>query len=228
MKKLILIILLLVSAGFAQEYKVVKLEGEVMIMKGTSEELIDLKKGDIVGRDDLILTGEESFVVLSGNDGGIELKENSALPLDYLKAMSVSELLMALAMEDIRNVPKEDKKNDRSSNTAVYGSRESGSINRDNPEGSFGEKKINGAKQLARQGFKESSIILAKETFRKYPSTGKDVSTRIYFSDLLNETGLYEETLNELKSIKELDLKDEDASTIDSKIEELKRLLTAK
>ena len=49
----------------------------------------------------------------------------------------------------------------------------------------FGIKRLNGAMQLAKNGFKESSVVFAKETYRKYPDSKQIPSYRIYFADIL-------------------------------------------
>ena len=66
----------------------------------------------------------------------------------------------------------------------------------------MGIKKINGAKQLAENGYKESAVLVAKETYRKYPSTKNKITDRIYFADILVDLKLYSEAFEEFSEIK--------------------------
>ena len=82
-------------------------------------------------------------------------------------------------------------------------------------------KKINGARQLAKSGYKESAVIVAKETYRKYPNTKKSVNDRIYFADILADLGLYQEAQSEFSDIKKIDMIKEDEQGVDQRIEEI-------
>ena len=84
---------------------------------------------------------------------------------------------------------------------------------------------MNGAKQLAENGMKESAIVTAKEIFRKYPETKKDSGNRIYFADLLYNRGLYEEAYDEFNDMKSLQLSGEQNSYIKEKLDEIGKKL---
>jgi len=70
--------------------------------------------------------------------------------------------------------------------------------------------RLNGAEQLANSGLKESSVVFAKETYRKYPDTRQIPHYRIFFADILYEKGMYEETLGEYFEIEKLELTKEE------------------
>ena len=53
------------------------------------------------------MTEENGFVQLNRNGSRFILNKNSALGLNYIKKISINDLLLALAMEEIRNVPKD-------------------------------------------------------------------------------------------------------------------------
>ncbi len=138
--------------------------------------------------------------------------------------MSLDELLLALAMEDMINAPKNNG-NGKSGNTAVYGTDESNNDKLELAAGEFGIKRLNGAMQLSESNMKESAVVVAKETFRKYPDT-KSLSTyRIFFADILFEKGLYNEAFEEFNEIKELKLSDEEKLKVDEKTETIKKIL---
>jgi hypothetical protein len=137
--------------------------------------------------------------------------------------MNTDDLLLALAMEDMMNSPKEIEKN--SDNTAVYGT-EAGQVNTlfiksDN----FGIKRLNGAVQLAKSDLQESAVVATRETYRKYPETKTISSYRIYFADILYEKGLYEEALDEYMQIQKLKLTENDRNVVNEKTESIKMKL---
>lgn len=223
MKKF-LIILLIIGINSAQDFLVEKISGDVLVQKGFSESWESVKVGDELSKDDLLQTEEKSYIQLNNSGNRFLLKGNSALGLNHIKEVSINELLLALAMEEIRKIPKDGKKNE-SRNTAVYGEEQKQASNLEIEKSSLGQKRLNGAKQLAEEGFEESAIIAAKETYRKYPETRKDVNTRLYFVDLLIQLELLEEANSELYLLKEFADVNQ-ASIVDNKINEVKEKLT--
>ncbi len=221
---IILIIMVLSTIASGQQFKVDKVKGKVLVQRGTEEEFTQLKKGDILNGNDLIITEKNSFIQLDKDGNKFILDENSALGLNYLKKISINDLLLALAMEEIRNVPK-TKTNGITKNTAVYGAE----TTVENPvaaaANSLGMKKINGAKQLAKNGYTESAIIVAKETYRKYPYTSKNADDRIYFANLLLSLNLNNEALEEYTQISKLDLTNAQIQEVEQGIEKIKLAL---
>jgi hypothetical protein len=149
--------------------------------------------------------------------------ELSAVSISSIKEMSIDDLLLALALEDVINAPKDT--DESSENTAVYGTREGETNSIQIKSNDFGVKRLNGAVQLAEIGFKESAVVVAKETFRKYPATKILTGYRIYFANILNYKGLYEEALEEYKSISELKLTETQNLEIEQKSELIRKKL---
>jgi len=79
--------------------------------------------------------------------------------------------------------------------------------------------------QLAENDMKESAVVVAKETFRKYPDTKLMSSYRIFFADILFEKGLYSEAFEEFNEIAKLKLSEEDKLKVDKKTETIKKIL---
>ena len=222
MKKLILI-LFFTSSLFAQSFIVKEISGDVKYQNGNSENWIVLQKGSSVNDDAIIITADNSFVKLEGKDVSFKLTESSAVSVSSIKKMNTDDLLLALAMEDMMNAPKEIETN--SDNTAVYGT-EAGQentlfIKSDN----FGIKRLNGAVQLAKSNLQESAVVAARETYRKYPDTKSISSYRIYFADILYEKGLYEEALDEYVAIQKLQLSESEGAAVNEKTESIKMKL---
>jgi hypothetical protein len=154
------------------------------------------------------------------------LKESSAVLVSDIKKMTTEELLLALAMEDMLNAPRKKDKN-KSHDTAVYGTNENGK--KKNGEGNYdyGIKRLNGAMQLSENGFKESAVVAAKETYRKYPAVKEIPSYRIFFADILLDKGLNEEAYGEYVSISKLSLSEKEKADVEKKIAALeKKIIT--
>ena len=206
----------------AQTFTVEKVSGDVKYQNGSSETWLTLKVGTALKDDAVISTGKNSSVLLKGNDVNFNLNESSAVSVSNIKKMNIDELLLALAMEDMMNAPKEIRNS--SDNTAVYGTKEGESTLQIITD-DFGIKRLNGAVQLAENSLEESAVVAAKETYRKYPDTKKLPSYRIYFANILNDKGLYEEALDEYVDIQNLKLTDEERTEINTKTESIKMKL---
>lgn len=135
--------------------------------------------------------------------------------------MALNELLLAQAMEEIWNVPK-TKSNRFTRNTAVYGSEVSSNKPAPVQVSDICIKKINGAKQLAQNGFIESAILVAKETFRKYPDTKTQISDRIYFADLMLKINLLNEAEAELNQISAMPLNQVEKKDVTARLDKIK------
>ncbi|MFZ2324399.1 MAG: hypothetical protein WAV89_11980 [Ignavibacteriaceae bacterium] len=227
MKKLIFInILFFFSFNYAQSFQVEKLSGSVKILDDNSSSWRDLKPDTKIESNAMISTEKNSYVKLKDNVLSFTLKESSAILISNIKKMSTDELLLALAMENIINTPRKKGK-DNSGNTAVYGADERVKEIAINKLSDMGIKRLNGAKQLAENGMKESAIVTAMEIYRKYPETKLNAEYRIYFADLLFGKGLYEEAYDEFTSVKSLPLKQTQSIYVDQKLDEIgKKLLT--
>ena len=222
--KTFLVLLLLVPSLIAQDFKTTNVKGNVKYRSGTSEVWLEVREGTVLRSDDFVITGSKSSVQIKGSGNIINLAEYSAVSIASIKTMSTDELLLALAMEDMINAPKPNGKNN-SSNTAVYGNKEGQNKNPEMKADDFGIKRLNGAMQLAKNGFKESSVVFAKETYRKYPDSKQIPSYRIFFADILYEKGLYEEALGEYLDIAKLELNKEEKSKVEAQTQSINKIL---
>lgn len=223
MKKVIAILILLSSIVLPQKFKVEKISGTVRALTTDSENWIELKTGNEIPPNAIVSVEKNSLVKISGSEVSVTLTENSAITLSNLKKMSMEDLVLAIAMENILNAPRNNGKN-KSQSTAVYGKNEF----EKNPVVSnqeFGIKRLNGAKQLAENGLKESAVIAAKEVYRKYPSTKSLSDYRIFFAEILYEKKLYEEALDEYNDIQTLSLSESQKEKVNQRIEEIKKKL---
>jgi hypothetical protein len=222
--KTFLILLLLVPSLIAQDFITTNVKGNVKYRSGTSEVWLEVREGTVLHSNDFVITGSKSSIQIKGSENIINLAEYSAVSIASIKTMSTDELLLALAMEDMINAPKPNGKNN-SSNTAVYGNKEGQNKNPEMKPDDFGIKRLNGAMQIAKNGYKESSVVFAKETYRKYPDSKQIPSYRIFFADILYEKGLYEEALGEYLDIAKLELNKEEKSKVESQTQSINKIL---
>ncbi len=221
---ILILFIILTNISFAQTYKVEKVKGDVKAQIGASEKWLDVKDGMELNANAILSTGKNSSLQIVNSDTKFVLKENSVLSVSDIKKMSLDDLILALAMEDMINAPKKEEKTN-SENTAVYGSEEKGDKKLTVSDDNFGMKRLNGAMQLSENGFKESAIVAAKETYRKYPESKNNAAMRIFFADNLNDLGLYEEAYNEFNSIKSLSLSAPQKKEVDDKLSFLSKKL---
>lgn len=217
-------LILFVPALLAQEFKALNVKGEVKYRTGTSETWSELKEGYQLQQNNFVSTGEKASVQIKGSDRVFNLSELSVVSLSSIKKMSTDELLLALAMEDMINAPKTNGKNN-SSSTAVYGNKEGQEKKLEVKADEFGMMRLNGAVQLAKNGFKESAVVYARETYRKYPGSKGIPSYRIFFADILYEKSLYEEALGEYLDIAKLELSKEEKLKVESQIQSINKIL---
>jgi len=220
MKKIILALIFLSANLFAQNFTVEKVSGKVFVQKGTDESWIEVKSGENLTGNDLVVTDSKSYVQLNKDGNRFLIGSNSALGLSHIKKVSTNDLLLALAMEEIRNVPK-IKNEGKAKSTAVYGADKSAKVPLVVSENKLGLKKINGAKLLAENGYEKSAVIVAKETYRKYPDTQRLIEDRIYFADILSNLGLYQEAAAEYANIENEPLNSTEKAELEKRIKEV-------
>jgi len=211
--KTLFFIVVLSTVVFAQTYTVEKVRGEVFVQKGVSEEWISVQKGMKLDKNDIVMTGEGAFLQLESGNKSFLLNADAALGLDRIKNIPLNDLLLSLAREELKRINIENK-HPEIKNTAVYGSEVSGEESMSVDDNLLGERRLNGAYQLAKNGYKESAVLAAKETFINYPYTLKLVDKRLFFVELLDNLGLHYEAMDELKSIEKFVVNAEQAKII--------------
>lgn len=225
MKKIMIMTAIFACTLFAQSYKIEKVQGTVKALIGNSEQWVGVKEGTMVSSSTVLMTDKNALIVLSGRGIKFTLKPSAALSVNSLKRMTIDELLLALAMEEILSTPAK-KKDDKNMNTAIYGTNESGTKTAAIPTNLLGDLKLNGARQLAENGFKETAILTAKETYRKYPETQKNILTRIYFAEQMMQLSLFDEALAEYSQIQNLPLNEPQTKEVREKLDFLKKKLS--
>ena len=227
MKKHLFILFIAATLTYSQTFQVEKLNGNVKFLAGNSSTWQQLKPKMILNENDVISTDKNSTVVIKTEEISFTLKESSAITVSNIKKMTLDELVLALAMENVMNAPRKNG-NEKSDNTGVYGNKVTEETLTTLKSNNFGVKRLNGAKQLAENNLKESAIIASKEVYRKYPDTKKDAASRIFFADLLFDSGLYEEAYDDYTEIRMLTLNSEQKNYVDGMLEQISKKLINK
>lgn len=222
MKMFIMLIAVFSLSLCAQEFQVSKVSGDVKVLRGTSEEWKSVEEGQTLLGSDLVQTGAHSFIQLNRDGAVFMLKGDAALGLGYIREVTLNELLLALATEEIRNIPTEEGSGGTRT-TAVYGEDKSSNETADITASEFGRKKLNGARILAETGFQESALIVAAETYRKYPVTKTLVEQRLYFADILIALELFDEAFRELHDIQKYASDEASLEEIQKRMESVKK-----
>jgi hypothetical protein len=221
MKRIFTILALSAVMLQAQTYTVTKINGNARALIGSGNTWTELKQGDCLKGHDIVETSVNSYIQLNRDGSQFLLKNDAAVKLSYIKKLSINDLLLALAMEEVKKAPQKNQKL-KVHNTAVYGSKYSPANSRIITENEFGLKRLNGAKQLAESGYKESSIIAARETFRKYPATRGNIYYRLYFAGITASLHLDDEAYSEYEEISRLQLSKDDSQIVHKKLTEIK------
>ena len=221
--KTIIVFLSLLNFISAQTYEVEKIKGEVKYISSEQNNWQKVKTISSVSDNSIVSADVNSVAKIKCDGLSFTLKDGAAINVSSLKKMSIDQLIMALALDKVMSAPRK-KENNKSESTSVYGDK-LGAANEIIQTNNFGIKRINGAKQLAENGFVESAIVSAKEIFRKYPEVAKDASNRIYFADLLYNKKLYDEALEEYNAIKMLSITETQKKEIDNKISLINKIL---
>jgi hypothetical protein len=227
MKTILVLLFISTGATFAQKCYVESVAGTVKAQIGSSEKWVEVKENSELPPYSTVSTSKNSSVILVKGSTKFILKESAAVTVNNIKKMSIDDLLLALAMEDMMSAPRKKDKN-KSRSTQVYGDPNNSQKTLEATNDEFGLMRLNGAKQLGDNGFKESAIVAAKETYRKYPETKKLISQRIYFANLLYEKGLFEEAYTEFNSFKDYTMNEKNKAEVDSKLELLSKKLINK
>lgn len=221
----LLALVLIQNVYIAQEFRAERVTGLVKAQKGLSEEFTPVTEGMILNKNTLLLTDKNASLSLSGDGVRFTLKPQAALHLNDLRRMTVEELLMALALEEILDAGTRNEKSNLK-NTAIYGTESEKRNSGGNSD--LGVLRLNGAKQLAENGFTETAIITAKDVFRKYPSTAGMADYRIFFAEQLIKHKLWREALDEFTAILKLDMGSREKQTVTESIEYIRQMTAAK
>jgi len=172
--KYLIATLLLIGFTFAEEARIVELNGDVQVRRGLDEDWSDAKNNMLLKEIDTILTGENGRVLLELSDGRqFSLRSNSILDIADLRKISERELFLFLMRQKVdrledREAPAKLKLGKVS---VVHGNK----IEQDNVAGlSEGNNEFiresNGVTALYEHGFFSNVILKAHRILDRKPN----------------------------------------------------------
>ncbi len=202
MRKLLSVMTLLIFCGTlaAGELVVKNVKASVEARSGVSEEWIKLKAGDVLKSDNTIKTGKNSSVTVVAADGRVfVIPELTMLEVSDLRNISQEDLLLKLAMADIRGVPPQNGSGEISipNTTIIHGKKYAAENRAPRPAKGFRDMEVNGTKVLYNYAFYPTCVLRAKEMLRFYPELKSRFEFRMMIANALEKSNLRGEALNE-------------------------------
>jgi hypothetical protein len=214
------LMLMMASVGLGS-VRVKTVNGDVTVRHGVSETWGKLVRGDTLRADDAIRTGKASSVVIElDNSTTVPIPEKVILEMLDLRQMTQEELLLKLALQDVRSIPSRSGEGDPSISrtTTVHGENRNGTgstLTSGVPITAF---QMNGAKLLFEKGFYATSILRSKDVIRREPELARKVDARLRIAGAFERIQLRLEALTEYQEIAKLPLDPRQKSFVEEKI----------
>ena len=228
MKQLVLLLaILLCGAGLSQaDIKLAGMKGKVQVRHGVSEDWTTPAPGDILKPEDSIRMGKKSKAVLSidGRDR-LTLPEMVIVDVSDLRKLSQEELLLMLAMQDVRSVPGKDRKDELNipRTTTVHGANQGNVPSAIAADPDAGTLLLNGTKVLYDNGYYATCILKAKDVYRQLPVLAKNIGSRLIVASALERLSLFSEALTEYAGLSQERLSPRQKALVEEKLARLKR-----
>jgi hypothetical protein len=201
MRKLITIAALftLVGTVAATEVVVKGVKGTVEARSGVSEEWIAVKAGQVLTSDNTLRTGKKASVVLVAGGRTFTIPELTVLEVGDLQEMSQEELLLKLAMADIRVVPAQDSSGEvpTPKTTIIHGRRMMGESSDVRNGEEYREMEVKGTKVLYDYHFYPTCALRGRELLVYYPELRARFDFRVMIAAALEKSNLRGEALDE-------------------------------
>ena len=227
MKNIFLLIMITFSAvNLYADIKVVAVKGTVSVRHGVQEQWIPVSVGDVLKPEDSMeLRKKSSATILIDNKLRITIPESVIIDFSDLQNLTQKELLLKLAMEQVRSVPSKENGDEMiiPRITTIHGDNKQGVSMPGRKNIETGSMQLNGTKVLYDNGFYATCVLKAKEVFRSYPELTDKSDMRLMIAAALEKMNLGNEALNEYMSITTEQLSQTQRLIVAQKIESLKK-----
>ncbi|MBI5475956.1 MAG: hypothetical protein HY964_04390 [Ignavibacteriales bacterium] len=221
-------IFLINQSVFAADYKIIGVKGTVSVRHGINENWSSVSAGDVLKPEDSIELGKQSSATLMiGPSTQIILPEMVMVDMSDFRYISKEELLMKLALENIRSIPARDNNKDMNIPrvTTIHGEEKNHSGSMAQNFLQAGEKQLNGGKVLFNNGFYATCALKTKQIFRLYPSLIENMDARILLAESFEKMNLNKEALEEYAFIISKSPTADTKQILQKKIDALKKKL---
>ena len=229
MKRIITIfaVMAIVSMALqAEDFIVKSLKGKAKVRHGVMETWSAVSVGDTLKPEDTILTeGGSTMVIVKSAAIRYSIPEASMLDVADLRNLSQDELLLRLAMENIKSVPIQQRPNDINvpNTTIVHGddiSKDAEALKL--PRTEVGSLQMHGVEVLYDNSFYASGILKSKALIRLFPEARDEFTFRYQLAKAFEQVNLYDEALTEYVSLSQQSLAKEQKAKLDKTIQQLK------
>ncbi len=219
-------LLVFLMSAMAEDYIVKNVKGKAKVRHGVSEQWTDITVGDVLKPEDTFMTEPGGSAVLIKPSGiKLTIPESSMIDIIDLRNMSQDELLLKLAMENIRSVPTQKRSNDLNvpNTTVVHGadiSRDAEMLKMAPKE--VGDLQMHGVEVLYNNSFYATGIIKSKSLMRLFPESKDEFAFRFQLAKAFEQVRLYDEALTEYVALSHEQLTKDQRSKLDKTIQQLK------
>ncbi len=212
--------------SFGEEVKIISLHGNVAVRHGIQEEWISAAVGDVLKPDDSIESGKNSSITLL-IDGKTKftIPESVIIDISDLRVVTQDELLLKIAMENIRTIPRDKRDNELyvPRITTVHGENMGNASKKITLSTEIGLKQLKGSKILFDNKYYATSILKAKEVFRIYPELKIRTEFHLMVAEAFEKLNLLEEALSEYINLSHEQLSTKEKKFVAEKIDSLKK-----
>jgi hypothetical protein len=216
MKKIgyyVFVLVCVASVAKAQGIVVQRLQGEVAVRHGVTEEWTNVVVGDVLRPDDSMKTGKKGTAVLTAPVGSTGSVKRITLPpevivdLSDVRELTQEELMLKLTMERVRASSYQWKSDELHIPNAavVHGTDRSGGAPLADNDPQSGVLQWNGARVLFDNGFYSTCALKAMELFRLYPSVGAKLENHLMAAEALEKASLRGEALSEYTAMLQME-----------------------
>ncbi len=219
----VLFLLILVPVVRANMVTVVSIKGYAEVRRGMSEQWITLRVGDVLKPEDTIRTGEDAEVTLKVGLSIFSLPAFAIIDVGDIRHLTRNDLLLKLAMEEIRGLPDSRPSTGNATPTVMHGSRRRSS-SYPVTYSEVGIMRLEGARALFRHKYYETTILAVKSTLHRY-GLRNPLAARRLVAQAFERLGLMQQAIDEYVGCLSLDLSRAEKKEIQRNIRRLEKQL---
>ncbi|HLF13588.1 MAG TPA: hypothetical protein VI932_01695 [Bacteroidota bacterium] len=206
--------------------RVLTTRGDVAVRHGASEEWVKVAPGDVLKPEDSMRLGPGASSTLEAGGKKLELPAMVIVDIADLRNITRFDLLLKLAMEDVRSVPKPDPKLGNpgvAKTTTTRAGNRNGAAPGPAAPGEVNALRLGGTRVLHDNGFFGTCILRSREIFRVEPALAERTDARLRVADALEKMNLREEAYDAYAALADGNLSAEEKRLVEKKLEELRK-----